>query len=238
MFQIIAFGLALAGAQSAPTPTETAQPATPPADAASAAPPAPAPAATPTPVAPSGPIVAYAVRATAPGVTHFTAGDTLLIGLTGGLGGAVDGGVVYARGVKFVRDNKIDDPANSISEGAAKFFADKHQATLAAAPIVDDNLKPDNLAAKAGAAQYVVNAITFGWQAQGSRVFLFEHLQVIDVATKKVILKGKCTGKSGASDEAKAIKDPMADGGAGLKILSALAAEDCLKQLEAKELSH
>lgn len=164
-----------------------------------------------------------------PAFSAMTAGKAMF----GGLGAVA----MITEGNAIIEKNNVDDPANAIAEGLTQALAAKHGSTVAA--VVDDleGFKVEQVAARAGAARYVLDVRTINWSFvyfptdwNHYRVLYSAQARLIDAKTKAVVAEGFCARVPDKADVSLTYDAMQADGWTGLKTELAAAGAYCLEK--------
>ena len=198
-------------AQDPPPPS----PAPPPAEAAPA-PPAPAaavPAAPPT--APAASTVGWTTRNPAGFIAMTPAKASFALAGTMAMIGA---------GEQIVKENLITEPAGVLSRDLARVVAERTGGAVAAEPTFATALKPEEIAAGAKGARYVVDVTTMGWGYQyqpfkwtAFNASYYARLQVVDGAGK-LLVKDTCVWPKKGQSETTSQDGLLADHARELKL--------------------
>lgn len=230
-------------AESAPlVPQQPPPDAAPPSAAAYAAPSGPPPAdpaaqpamATQASVAPGA--VAYAVPANRPSFLADTASKDALAGALTFAGAAMAVNLEMKAGDALVSADAIVDPAVAIARDVAEGYAASSGGQVADAPTDWDG-------AGAAQARYLVKVSTSGWgftyyPLDWSHYHLTydAKLELVDVASKRVIARATCSHRPDQSAEHLTYEDLTGNGGAALKSQLKAIAGECAAQLKAAVL--
>jgi hypothetical protein len=221
-----------------PAPPEpTAEAAPPP--AAYVAPEAPPPVAEAPPAAlatASGPpgAVAYAVPSRHVSFLADTASKDAMAGALSFAGAAMAINSEMQAGDKLVTADAIDDPAPTIAHAVAEAYAAAHGGETAGAPADWDGTS-------AGSARYLVKVATVGWGFTyypldwGHYHLAYDaKLELVDVASKRVLAKGSCSHKADAASERFSYDELTGNGGATLKSQLKSITDECVAQFKAE----
>jgi hypothetical protein len=137
-------------------------------------------------------------------------------------------------GDKLLSADAIDDPAPAIAHAVAEAYAASHGGETAEAPADWDG-------ASAGSARYLVKVATVGW---GFTYYPLDwghyhldydaKLELVDVASKRVLAKGTCSHKADAASERFSYDELTGNGGAALKSQLKSIADECVAQFKAE----
>jgi hypothetical protein len=226
----------------APAPPEPSAEAAPP-PAAYAAPQAPYQAPPPAAEAPpaalataGGPpgAVAYAVPPRHVSFLADTASKDAMAGALSFAGAAMAINSEMQAGDKLISADAIDDPAPAIAHAVAEAYAAAHGDETADAPADWDG-------GSAGSARYLVKVATAGWGFTyypldwGHYHLTYDaKLELVDVASKRVVAKGTCSHKADAASEHFSYDDLTGNGGAALKSQLKSIADECVAQFNAE----
>lgn len=102
-------------------------------------------------------------------------------------------------GEQIVKENLMTEPAGALSRDLARVVAERSGGKVRSEPAPATALKPEEIAAKAPGARYVVDVTTMGWgfmyqpfKWTSFNANYYARLQVIDAATGKLLLKDNC----------------------------------------------
>lgn len=149
----------------------------------------------------------------------------------GPIGGAIAGGAMVSAGNEIVRENKIEDPAATVSQDLIGGLVKRHGMKPAGSKLVSEG-KPQEIAKSGGGADYVLDVRTLYWQIgyRPMRLGTYwmthnQQMRLIDCRSGKVIAEGFSIWNP--SDEAHFYNyETMAENGAvGLKKEAKHAAE-------------
>jgi hypothetical protein len=234
-----------ATAQDQPAPSPT-----PPPQSAAPADKPPEAAATPSPQQPAPP----EAKAVTPGAVVFTVHTKrpTFIAMTPATGALalVGAAISIHNGSEMVEMFGLTDPGNDIAPGLAKLYATSKGLSVADAGVPydgDSNKALLALAAdpktKATGAQYLVDVTTYSWETlyfpldwTHFGVMYGAWLKVIDLASGKVIVEGRCFQKPQKGPEAPTNSQLTDNRGEILKKISVDAAQRCAEDLKSKTL--
>jgi hypothetical protein len=244
MFKLLLAALPLAllcassaAAQAPPPPPQSAPPADKPPGAAAT--PAPEQAAAPEAKAAAVVFTVHTKRPTFIAMTPAT-GALALVGAA----------ISIHNGSEMVDMFGLTDPGNDIAPGLAKLYAASRGLSVADAGVPyagDSNKALLALAAdpktKATGAQYLVDVTTYSWETlyfpldwAHFGVMYGAWLKVIDLATGKVIVDGRCFQKPQKGPEAPTNSQLTDNRGEILKKISVEAAQRCADDLKSRTL--
>jgi hypothetical protein len=136
-------------------------------------------------------------------------------------------------GDKLVSADAIDDPAPTIAHAVALDYAAAHGGAASDAPADWDTA--------AGSARYLVKVATSGWGFTyypldwGHYHLTYDaKLELVDVASKRVVAKGVCSHKADTASERFTYDDLTGNGGATLKSQLKAIADECVAQFKAE----
>lgn len=236
-----------AAAYAAPAPPAPPPPAPPPPEPAAEAAPPPAPYVAPQapPPAAEAPAAALATAAAPPGAVAYavpprhvsfladTASKDAMAGALSFAGAAMAISSEMQAGDKLISANAVDDPAPSIARAIAQDYAAAHGGAVADAPADWDG-------ASAGSARYLVKVATAGWgftyyPLDWSHYHLTydAKLELVDVASKRVLAKGTCSHKADASERF-SYDELTGNGAATLKSQLKAITDECVAQFRAE----
>ncbi len=139
-----------------------------------------------------------------------------------------------AAGDKLLSADAIEDPAPTIAHAVALDYAAAHGGAASDAPADWDG-------ASAGSARYMVRVATSGWgftyyPLDWSHYHLTydAKLELVDVASKRVLAKGTCSHKADGANERFTYDDLTGNGGAKLKTQLKAIADECVAQFKAE----
>ena len=214
----------------APPPPE----APPPATAYAAPPPVAAPVEQAAAAAGAGGPVAYATPAKHPSFLADTASKDAMAGALSFAGAAIAINAEMQAGDKLISSDAIDDPAPAIAHAVAADYAAAHGGAAAETPADWDG-------ASAGSARYLIKVSTSGWgftyyPLDWSHYHLTydAKLELVDVASRKVLAKGTCSHKADTANERFTYDDLTGNGGATLKSQLKAIADECVAQFRAE----
>lgn len=216
----------------APPPQPPAE-APPPAAAYAAPPPSEAPPVQAAAAGPAGP-VAYASPSRHVSFLADTASKDAMAGALSFAGAAMAINAEMQAGDKLVSSDAIDDPAPAIAHEVALEYAAAHGGAAADAPADWDG-------GAAGSARYLVKVATSGWgftyyPLDWSHYHLTydAKLELVDVASKRVIAKATCSHKPDSAAEHFTYDDLTGNGGSVLKSQLKAIADACVAQFKAE----
>ncbi|MDP1738239.1 MAG: hypothetical protein Q8L23_12480 [Caulobacter sp.] len=179
-----------------------------------------------------------------PPFTATTSGGVAVGALFGAVGGAAMAIRAINMGNELVKVNQIADPADSMALSLTNALATSTSATVGG-PITPAGGKPQDIAASAQPARYVVDVRTIGW---GTMYYLADltrygvvyqaRMQVIDTTNNTVVAEAFCLQRPAKGEAASAptYDELVADGAVRLKALLAAAGETCAAKFRTEAL--
>lgn len=117
--------------------------------------------------------------------------------LTGGVGGAIAGGLAASEGKKQIQKHNITDPTRTVSSNISKYLASRTGCKLVSANTTTSKVKPAEIAAQNPQSDYVLDVMTTSWMGMYypmafSKYYLMygAKMNLIETKTGRVIAEG------------------------------------------------
>jgi hypothetical protein len=189
------------------------------------------------PVDPNAPIVAYVSREAYVPLNIMTVGN-VTFGMVGALAGMSEGRTIAV-------NNELHDPANAVAVDIAKAFAEQKHAAVSptSIPLAGNAKVPAEAVAADPKAAYIVDVQTYAATAMyfsldwtHYALMYGARLQIIDAATQKVVVKGRCFINPKKTPESPGYSKMLEDRAAVLKQMLVQSGQACVEQLKTKAL--